>query len=172
MTKSNLVLKEQRNENLRKQVPTYLVTNSCPALCNPMDCNKPGSSVCGISQARILERGTNSFPRGSSQSSNGTYISCTGRQVFYYWTTREAQDMNYQSAIRAKLLPSCVTVCKPTDCSPPGSSVHGILQARILEWAAISSSRGSSRPRDRTRVSYVSCIGRKVPYHEDQLWSP
>ena len=46
------------------------------------------------------------------------------------------------------------------DCSPPGSSVHGILQARILEWVAVPSSQGSSRPRDRTHISYVSCIGR------------
>ena len=42
--------------------------------------------------------------------------------------------------------------CDPVDCSPPGSSVHGILQARILEWVAVSSSR------DQTRVSFVSCI--------------
>ena len=41
----------------------------------------------------------------------------------------------------------CPTLCDPMDCSPPGSSVHGISQARILDWVAISSSRGSSRPR-------------------------
>ena len=50
---------------------------------------------------------------------------------------------------------NCVLLCDPRDCSPPGSSVHGILQTRILEWVAISFSRGSSRPRDRTHVSYV-----------------
>ena len=44
----------------------------------------------------------------------------------------------------------CLTLCDPMDCSPPGSSVHGIFQARILEWVAISSSRGSSQPRDPT----------------------
>ena len=43
---------------------------------------------------------------------------------------------------------SCLTLCDPVVCSPPGSSIHGILQARILEWVAISFSRGSSRPRD------------------------
>ena len=48
------------------------------------------------------------------------------------------------------------------DCGPPGSSVHGILQARILEWVALSSSKGSSQPRDQT---HVSCIGRWVLYH-------
>ena len=47
--------------------------------------------------------------------------------------------------------------CDPMDCSPPGSTVHGFLQARILEWVGISSSRGSSRPRDGTHFSCVSC---------------
>ena len=51
---------------------------------------------------------------------------------------------------------SCLTLWDPMDCSLPGSSVHEILQARILEWVAISFSRGSSQPRDQTRVS---CIG-------------
>ena len=51
---------------------------------------------------------------------------------------------------------SCLTLCNPMDCSPPGSSVHGILQARILEWVAISFSRGSSQPRDRTQVSRIA----------------
>ena len=50
---------------------------------------------------------------------------------------------------------SCPTLCDPMDCSPPGSSFHGIFQARVLEWGAISFSRGSSRPRDRTRVSWI-----------------
>ena len=48
---------------------------------------------------------------------------------------------------------SCPTLCDPTDCSPPGSSVHGTLQARILEWVATSYSRGSPQPRTRTHVS-------------------
>ena len=56
----------------------------------------------------------------------------------------------------------CQTLCDPMDCSSPGSSVHGILQARILEWVAISSSRGSSRLRDQI---HISCIGRRVLYH-------
>ena len=50
--------------------------------------------------------------------------------------------------VRAKLLQACPTLCDPKDCSPPGSSVPGILQARILEWVAMPFSRGSSRPRD------------------------
>ena len=66
----------------------------------------------------------------------------------------------------------CPTLGDPTDGSPPGSAVHGILQARILEWVAISSFRASSRPRYRTCVSYVSCIGRQVLYHWHHLGSP
>ena len=50
----------------------------------------------------------------------------------------------------------CPTLCDPMDCSPPGSSIHGIFQARILEWVAISFSRGSSRPRDQTQVSCIA----------------
>ena len=62
---------------------------------------------------------------------------------------------------RAKLLQSCPTLCDPTDCSPPGSSIHGFSRQ---EYLAISSSRESSQPRDQTPVSYVSCIGRQVLY--------
>ena len=51
---------------------------------------------------------------------------------------------------------SCLTLCDAMDYSPPGSSAHGILQARILKWVAISSSRGSSRPRDQTLISHLA----------------
>ena len=50
---------------------------------------------------------------------------------------------------------SCLTLCDPMDCSLPGSSVHGIFQAIVLEWTVISFSRGSSQPRDRTQVSRI-----------------
>ena len=53
---------------------------------------------------------------------------------------------------------------QPMDYRPPGSSVHGILQARILEWVAISFSRGSSNPGIEPE-SYVSCIGKQILYH-------
>ena len=53
---------------------------------------------------------------------------------------------------------NCVQLCDAMDCSLPGSPVHGILQARILGWVVMASSRGSSQPRDRTHVSYVFCI--------------
>ena len=60
---------------------------------------------------------------------------------------------------------SCLTLCGPKDHSLPGSSVHGIFPAWILEWVAISYSRGSPQFRDWTHISYISCIGRWIPYH-------
>ena len=57
-----------------------------------------------------------------------------------------------------------VQLCNPIDCSPPASSVHGMLQARILEWVAMPFSRGSSRPRDQTWVSCSSCNCRRILY--------
>ena len=67
---------------------------------------------------------------------------------------------------------SCPTLCDPMDCSPPASSVCGILQVRILEWVAIPFSRGSSQPRDQTRVSCISRTGRWILYHQPHLGPP
>ena len=68
-------------------------------------------------------------------------------------------------ALCCSVAQSCLTLCDPMDYSLPVSSIHGILQAAVLEWLALPSSRGSSRPRDQTHVSYVSCISRWVLYH-------
>ena len=113
------------------------IAQLCPTLCDTMDCSPPGSSVHGIFQPRILEWVAISSSRGSSQLRASTWeahIYCGGGLV-------------------AK---SCLTLCDTMDCSPPGSSIHGILQARILEWVAIPFSRRSSRPRDQTQVSRIA----------------
>ena len=68
-------------------------------------------------------------------------------------------------------LQSCLILCNPMNCSLPGFYVHGILQARILEWVAISSSKGSSQPRDGTHISYVLCTGRQLLYCKSRLGS-
>ena len=60
---------------------------------------------------------------------------------------------------------SCVPLCDLIDCNWQGFSVHGVLQARILEWVAIFSSRGSSRPKAWTHISCISFIGRQILYH-------
>ena len=66
---------------------------------------------------------------------------------------------------------ACLTLYDPMDCSPPGSSVRGIFQARILKWVTMPFSRGSCLPRDRTRVSFIFRIGRWVLYHQHCLGS-
>ena len=68
----------------------------------------------------------------------------------------------YVQCVHAQL---CLTPCNCMDCSLPGSSVHEIFQVRILEWVAISSSRGSSQTKDRTQVNCISCIGRQIVYN-------
>ena len=71
--------------------------------------------------------------------------------------------------VKVLITQSCLTLCNPIDCSTPGSSVHGTLQAQIPEWVAIPFSRGSSWPRDQTQVS---CIGRQSLYHLSHQRSP
>ena len=76
------------------------------------------------------------------------------------WKQHLESDMEQWTSIKfeseSEVGQSCPTLCDPVDCRPPGSCVHGISQARILEWVAISFSRGSSRPRDRTRVTRIA----------------
>ena len=66
---------------------------------------------------------------------------------------------------------ACPILCGPMNYCPPGSSVHGISQARILEWVAISYSRRSFWPRDRTQDSCISCTGTRILYHYHHLGS-
>ena len=93
----------------------------------PIDCNLSGSSVHEIFQARIMERVTISFSR-DLPNPGIKLLHC--RCILYWWATRGSPN----TLLAAQ---SCPTLCDPTDCSLPGSSVHGILQARILEWVAI-----------------------------------
>ena len=109
-----------------------------------MDYNPPGSSVPGIFQTRILEWVAISFSRGSSWLWDGTYVSCIGRRVpLSHQGSLNSGLLNanayiFPTAVAAKSLQSWPTLCDPTDISPPGSPAPGILQARTLEWVAIS----------------------------------
>ena len=97
------------------------------------------------------------FDRRQSYSPN--FISCKFSFHVYYQShiqlrTYSTQLIRKQSGwVVTKL---CSTVCGPMDCSPPGYSVHGISQAKILEWVAISFSRGSSQSRGGTWVSWIA----------------
>ena len=88
------------------------VAQLCPTLSDPMDCSPPGSSVHGILQARVLDWGAIAFSTIAHAAA--------------------------AAAAAAKSLQSCPTLCDPIDGSLPGSAVPGILQARTLEWVAIS----------------------------------
>ena len=102
-----------------------------------MDCNSPDSSVHGISQARILEWVAMPSSKGYSCPRDQTHISCIGRQILYHWVTWEASSTT-ATAAATKSLQSCLTLCDPIDGIPPGFPDPGILQARTLEWVAIS----------------------------------
>ena len=81
--------------------------------------------------------------------------------LFFFSSAFSDVILSIISCLHAKSFQSCPTLCplcNPMDYSPPGSSVHGVLQARIPEWAAMPSSRRSSQPRDQTHVSCCSCI--------------
>ena len=134
-----------------------LIAHLCPTLFDPLDCSLPGSSVHGILQARILEWVAISYSGGSSQPGDWTQVFHIAGRFLTVWATREAP----WDSIR-EVAQSCPTLCNPMDSSPPGSFLHGILQARILEWAAISFSRGFSPLRNRT---WVSCTaGRRFNF--------
>ena len=82
---------------------------------------------------------------------------CVLISVSFFWiAVKYMSHIHCLACMRAQL---CPTLCDPMDCSLPGSSVHGTILSGILEWAAISSSRGSSRPRDGARASCASCTG-------------
>ena len=74
------------------------------------------------------------------------FLMCLSRVIMLYTLNL------YTACVRAKSFQACLTLCNLMDCSPPGFSAHRILQARILEWVSMPSSKGSSRPRDRTWV--------------------
>ena len=88
--------------------------------------------------------------------------SCTGKQILYLLSHL---GIPLRWVHICPVAQSCPTLCDPMDSSPPGSSVHGIFQARILGWVAISYSRESFWPRDRTWVSCVFHIGRQILFH-------
>ena len=100
-----------------------------------------------------------SFPKSFQQTCLNLI---TKKLIWWYYKREPGISTNFPQhtwvycvcvSMRAKLLQSCPAFCNSMDCSPPGSSIHGILQASILEWVAIPS---SFLPRDRTQISYIS----------------
>ena len=130
-------------------------------MSDPIDCSLPGFSVHRIFQARTVEWAAISSSRGSSQPRNQTRVSCIADWVPMHRFLEEVVfELYVQKWKESEIAQSCPTLCDPMDCSLSGSSVHGIFQARVLEWIAISLSRGSSQPRNQTRVSRIA--GRRL----------
>ena len=124
----------------------------CPTLCDPVDYSPPVSSVHVILRARILEWVAMPSTRGSFWPRDRT----PSLLDLLHWQAgslplappgkpTEGHD------VKVKVAQSCLTLCDPMD-----YTVHGILQARRLEWGAIPFPRGSSQPRDRTQVSHIA----------------
>ena len=122
----------------------------------------PWTEEPGGLQSMGLQSQTRLKRLGTQHSSNWNISkSATGESL----TSHPRNFFHSGPCASAKLFQSRLTLCNPMDCNPPGFSVHGIFQARILEWVAISFSKGSSWGRDWTCMSYISCIGRCVLYH-------
>ena len=99
---------------------------------------------------RILEWIACPFSRVSSWPRNWATVSCIAGRFFTSWATRETQSESVSCSVMSD------SAWTGSNSDLPGSSVHGILQAKILEWVAIPFSRGSSWPRDQTHISYIS----------------
>ena len=120
----------------------------------------PDSSVCGIVQARILEWVAIYYSRGSSWLSDQTWISCIAGELLSFFFFRRilyclCNQGSPVNTYAAKSLQSCPTLCDPIDSSPPGCPVPGILQARTLEWVAISFSNAWKW---KVKVKSLSCV--------------
>ena len=145
-----------------------------------MDCSPPGSSVRGISQARILEWIAISFSRGSSQPRDQTCIFCIGRWILQYLTFIYVSDSSYKQRAPQRHRSSpcfsvtyygesegaqlCPTLCNSMDCSLPGSSVHRIFQERVLEWVAVSFLQGTF-PIQGSNLGHSHCTVKQTLYH-------
>ena len=132
-----------------------------------------GSQRAGHDWSDLAQHSTafhHSFPVITFQNGKQQWRACSVRpgemSATIYWllpTNISWQPPVYQTrgtcvclSVCVSVAQSCPTLCHPVDCSPPGSSVHGILHPRILEWVVIPFCRGFSHPRDRTQVSSIA----------------
>ena len=111
---------------------------SCPTLCDPIDGSPPGSLIPGTLQARTLEWVAISFSITTTLEI-AKELSINHPRVI--WHLKQTRKVKSQSEV----VQSCLTLSDPMDCSLPGSSTHGIFQARVLEWVAIAFSMREKR---------------------------
>ena len=156
--------------NLYNAVAAAKSLQSCPTLCDSIGGSLPGSPVPGTLQARILDWVAISFSNAWKWKGKVNSLShvrllaipwaaalqappSMGFSRQEYWS---GVPLPSPKLIQCAVSKSCPALCHPIDSSLPGSSVHGILQARILEWVAMPSSGGSSRLRNQTHFSGIS----------------
>ena len=133
------------------------VTQSCLTLSDPMGCSLPGSSIHGIFQARVLEWGAIAFSNIHRHIPTNLIIHTQNSHACGFSLTETYISHTHAQTPTFPFCTHChADICDPMDSSLPGSTIHGTFQARILDWTAISFSRGSSQPRDRTQVSYIA----------------
>ena len=114
------------------RVVKVLVAQSCPTLCNPMDCSLPSSSAHGILQAKILEWVSISFSRGSSQLRDRTWVCCMAGRFFTIWATKEAHTPLKAHFEILSLIKSSQTLWTPTstsvlNVSPYHTALNGLV---------------------------------------------
>ena len=128
----------------------------------PWGLSELASSCCGNSLHSLLPSFSGLYEQTFTPRSQ--YMSAAGHQKLC-WTLWGSTRLGSAPCVCTDAQ-SCPALCDPMDCSPPGSSVHGIFQARILELVALSYSRGSSRPRDWTHISVSPALaGQFFTYH-------
>ena len=122
-----------------------MCAQSCPTLCNPMDCSSPGCSVHGIFPGKNTGVDCHFLFHGiflTQELNPLSLVSYISRWILYHCATKEVQElgcMHVCACVHTCLATqSCLTLCEPLDYTPPRSSVHGIFQARILDWSRLS----------------------------------
>ena len=136
-------LKVQWAEYSGIQVTWSSVVQLCLTLCDPMDSKTPSLPV------------HHKFPK-LAQTHVHQVIDAIQLSHPLLSSSPALNLSQHQKESESEVTQSCLTLCNPMDCSPPGSSIHGIFQARILEWIAILFSRASFQPRDRTQVLHIT----------------
>ena len=142
-------------ENLPAMQECVLVTQSCPALCDTMDCSPPGSSVHGIFQATMLKCIVISYSRGSSWPSDWTWfswVSCIGRWILYHWATKEALHSFFKYIFRIEvwLIYNVILI----------SAVQELKEMQV--W-----SLGWEDPLEEGTATHSSILAWKIPWTEE-----
>ena len=167
--------------NLVNKCLCMLCAQSCPTLCGPRDCSLSGSSSftrtnftsmvwlssdslgdVGFRSGTYRWQGRASGREEKRYRTLGTQNIATEKKVLQ-WAEAKVSSKGCECVcvcvcVCVRVVQSCPTLCDPMKCSLPGSSVHGILQAKVLEWVATAFSRESSRTRDWAQVSHI--VGR------------